>query len=88
MEAREERLHPALSGWSLLSLTRKEIAVMQTLRITPRELLLTMERLKADCRQMALDAKALWGSEETQSMPSVEYHLPLGTPNGLIYGAT
>lgn len=88
MEAREERLHPALPGWSLLSLTRKEIAVMQTLRITPRELLLTMERLKADCRQMALDAKALWGSEETQSMPSVEYHLPLGTPSGLIYGAT
>ena len=39
---------------------------MPTLRITPRELLLTMERLKADCRQMALDAKALWGSEETQ----------------------
>lgn len=88
MEAREERLHPALPGWSLLSLTRKEIAVMQTLRITSRELLLTMERLKADCRQMALDAKALWGSEETQSMPSVEYHLPLGTPSGLIYGAT
>ena len=53
---------------------------MPTLRITPRELLLTMERLKADCRQMALDAKALWGSEETQSMPSVEYRLPLGTP--------
>lgn len=88
MEAGEERLHPALPGWSLLSLTRKEIAVMQTLRITPRELLLTMERLKADCRQMALDAKALWGSEETQSIPSVEYHLPLGSPNGLIYGAT
>ena len=41
---------------------------MPTLRITPRELLLTMERLKADCRQMALDAKALWGSEETQRM--------------------
>ena len=61
---------------------------MQTLRITPRELLLTMERLKADCRQMALDAKALWGSEATQSMPTVEYHSPLGSPNGLIYGVT
>lgn len=61
---------------------------MQTLRITPRELLLTMERLKADCRQMALDAKALWGSEETQSIPTVEYHSPLGSPNGLICGVT
>lgn len=61
---------------------------MPTLRITPRELLLTMERLKADCRQMALDVKALWGSEETQSMPTVEYHSPLGSPNGLIYDVT
>ena len=83
----EKKPLPVATGGAL-SLIRKEMTVVQTLRITPRELLLTMERLKADCRQMALDAKALWGSEETQSMPTVEYHSPLGSPNGLIYGAT
>lgn len=46
--------------------------MMPSLRITPAELLHTMENLMRDCAQMELDAVRCWGPESVRSIPRAE----------------
>lgn len=46
--------------------------MMPSLRITPAELLHTMENLMRDCAQMELDAVRCWGPESVRNIPRAE----------------